>query len=521
MEVLSKKQFETDQSTQELLADLSNEKLIHVIGEQSNVISEQQKRITILEEYLRLERARLFGRSSEKHPGQGEIFNEAELEGNTGDTDADVVEVTENEPPKKKSGGRKALSKSLPREQLRISLTEAEKVGAIDTFYTVVKEELDIQPAVVRVIEHLQEKAVFIEDGQRNIKSAALPKHPLPKCIASVGLLAYIIVAKYCDALPLYRLEKILARYGGEISRTSMASWMIRLSLQLQPLVNLMREHQLQYDYIHLDETRIQVLKEPGFSATGDKWMWVSRGGPPDKTSIIFEYDPSRSKEVPLRLYETFKGYCQVDGYAGYNAICKPNDVTRVGCWDHARRKFTDAKKAASTKKHKKSDVVAKFDIALSKIGKLYAIERELKLLSAQEKHQQRQSRSIPALNDLKAWLDNNVGKVDKDSKTGKAIRYAINQWPTLTVYCEDGRLNIANIEVERAIRPFAQGRRAWLFADTPKGARASAVLYSLIESAKANNLDPYAYLLAVLKRLPYAETLEQVEKLLPWNIEV
>ena len=520
MQIPPNNQTETDPSATELLAEKSllivQQSVI--IEKKSDIITEQKQRIAILEEYLRLERSRLYGCSSEKNPAQGEIFNEAEVEA---DTEENVSAETNTEASKKKGGGRKGLSKSLPREQLHINLSDEEKAGAIDTFYTLVKEELDIQPAVVRVIEHLQEKAVFVEDGQRNIKSAALPKHPLPKCIASVGLLAYIIVAKYCDALPLYRLEKILARYGGEINRTSMASWMIRLSLQLQPLVNLMREHQLQYDYIHLDETRIQVLKEPGLSATGDKWMWVFRGGPPDKTSVIFEYDPSRSKEVPLRLYETFKGFCQVDGYAGYNAICKPDDVIRVGCWDHARRKFTDAKKAASTKKHKKSDVVAKYDIALSKIGKLYAIERDIKLLSAQEKYQQRQSRSIPVLNDLKDWLDTNVGKVDKDSKTGIAIRYALNQWPTLTAYCEDGRLNISNIEIERAIRPFAQGRRAWLFADTPKGAKASAILYSLIESAKVNNLEPYAYMLAVLKQLPYAETIEQVEKLLPWNIEV
>jgi len=340
MQIPSINQSDTGFLTQDLLTGLSQENLIDVIGQQSNVITEQQHRIAILEEYLRLERARLYGRSSEQHPGQGDIFNEAEL---VSAAEIAEVEATETTPKKKKSGGRKGLSKSLPREQLHINLTDEEKAGAIDTFYTLVKEELDIQPAKVRVIEHLQEKAVFAEEGQRSIKSAALPKHPLFKCIASVGLLAYIIVAKYCDALPLYRLEKILARYGGEISRTSMASWMIRLSVQLQPLVNLMREHQLQYDYIHLDETRIQVLKEPGMSAISDKWMWVSRGGPPDKTSVIFEYDPSRSKDVPLRLYDSFCGYCQVDGYAGYNALCRPKEVTRVGCWDHCRRKFRDA----------------------------------------------------------------------------------------------------------------------------------------------------------------------------------
>lgn len=295
---------------------------------------------------------------------------------------------------------------------------------------------------------------------------------------------------------------------------------MIRLSVQLQALVNLMREHQLQYDYIHLDETRIQVLKEPDKSAISDKWMWVSRRGPPDKPSIIFEYDPSRSKAVPLRLYDGFKGYCQVDGYAGYNALCKPNEVTQVGSWDHARRKFADAKKAASPKKGKENRQVAKYDVALAKIGKLYTIERDIKLLPPDEKYQQRQIRSLPVLQDIKVWLENKLDKIDQTSKTGVAMKYALNQWATLTTYCHDGRLNISNIDLARSTRPFAQGRRAWLFADTPKGAKASAVLYSMIESAKANDLEPYTYLLAVLKQLPYAETVEQVEKLLPWNIE-
>jgi len=497
-------QTKTDSSLVELLAEnhIFIEQQSDIIEKKSVVIAEQKQRIVILEEYLRLERARLYGKSSEKNPAQGEIFNEAEVE-----AEENVSAETNSDALKKKGGGRKGLSKSLPREQLHINLSDEEKAGAIDTFYTVVKEELDIQPAVVRVIEHLQEKAVFVEGGKR------LPRHPLNQCIASVSLLAYIIVAKYCDALPLYRLEKILARYGGEISRTSMANWMIRLAEQLQPIVNLMREHQLQYDYINLDETRIQVLKEPDKSVNSDKWMWVSRGGPPDKSCVVFEYDPSRAKAVPLRLYDGFIGYCQVDGYAGYNAICQSNEVTRVGCWDHARRKFTDAKKAAANQKGKKDRQVAKYDIALSKIGKLYKIEREIKSLSQEEKY--------PVLQDLKVWLDANVEKIDKKSKTGEAIRYAINQWSTLTTYCNDGRLNISNIEVERAIRPFAQGRRAWLFADTPKGAKASAVLYSMIESAKTNDLEPYAYLLALLKRLPYAETVEEIEALLPWNVDL
>jgi len=201
-------------------------KMQSIISQQASVIDAQRHRIKMLEEYLQLERARNYARSSEQSSAQGLLFDEAEQIANEdGDQEAKA--------PKKKKGrgGRKSLSKNIPREQVRLDLTDEEKEGAIDTFYTVVKEELDIIPAKVRVLEYLQEKAVFVEGDKRTIKEAKRPKHPIPKSVASVGLLAYVIVAKYCDGLPLYRLEKILARYGGTITRTTMANWMIRLSL--------------------------------------------------------------------------------------------------------------------------------------------------------------------------------------------------------------------------------------------------------------------------------------------------
>ena len=230
--------------------------LRNIIDKKSQVIEAQKVRIALLEEYLRLERARTFGRSSEKHPGQGCLFNEAETEACNETPENETTPSHDNEATKKKgNGGRKPLSPKIPREQVRLTLSDEEKEGAIDTFFTTVKEELDVIPAKVRVIEYLQEKAVFNitdNDGQnkRHIKSASLPKHPIPRSIGSIGLIAYIVVAKYCDGLPLYRLEKILQRYGGSITRTTMANWMIRLSLELQPLINLMREHQTSHNYI-------------------------------------------------------------------------------------------------------------------------------------------------------------------------------------------------------------------------------------------------------------------------------
>jgi len=211
--------------------------------------------------------------------------------------------------PRKKTGKRKPLNADIPRVQERILLSDEQREGAIDTFFVTVKEELDITPAKVQVIEYLQEKAVYLDDkGQRKIVAAQRPAHPLGKSVASVSLLAYIIIAKYCDGLPLYRLEGILKRYGGSINRSTMANWLIRLSLQFQPVVNLMHEVQLTADYLQGDETRMQVLKEHGMDPTGQKWIWVLRGGPPGKQVVLFHYDKSRESAVALKLLDGFEG---------------------------------------------------------------------------------------------------------------------------------------------------------------------------------------------------------------------
>lgn len=219
-----------------------------------------------------------------------------------------------------------------------------------------------------------------------------------------------------------------------------------------------------------------------------------------------------------MRLLDGFTdGYLQTDGYIGYHEVCLQNNLTSVGCWDHARRKFKEAQIAQPKKMKGK---VTKADMALSFINKLYVIEREIKLLSDCEKYETRQKKSLPILNKLRKWLDNTQPKVAKDSLTGKAMTYLNNQWEKLVVYCTDGRLRISNILAENSIRPMAVGRKAWLFADTPAGAHASSVHYSLIETAKLHQLEPYSYLNAVFKALPYAETVEDFEALLPWNFK-
>ncbi len=490
------------------------------LGDKNHIILEQGKRIVLLEEYLRLATVQKFGASSEKLAFQSDLFDEVEIEVALSELEEQLPEEDRVRPQKKKR--KRGFSDKLQRVQIHLTLSDEEKDGATKTFFTKIKEELEFIPAQVKVLEYWQEKAVFNNHGEDVIVAAQRPAHPLGKCFASPALLAYIIASKYADGLPLYRLEGMLKRYGGDISRSNMAHWIVRLQDVFQPLINLIREVQLEGNYLQADETRIQVLKETGKTAQSDKWMWVIRGGPPDKQSVLFEYDPSRAGAVAERLLDGFGGVLQADGYSGYSKVCRIAGITRIGCFDHARRKFVEASRAAETRSTKKKvGQPTKADVALSKIRRLYAIEKSIKDLEHDKKKQARQSLSVPILEDLKPWLEKNVSRVPKDSLTHKAITYTLNQWEYLIGYCEDGQLNISNALAENAIRPFAVGRRAWLFADTSRGARASATCYSLVESAKANGLEPYAYLQHVLAHIAAADTVEKLEALLPWNMEI
>jgi transposase len=494
----------------------------HVLQSKNHLIEEQQKRIRLLEEKLRLAIMKRFTASSEKMPFQIDFFDEAELEMALSDLEAQLPDDPTPATQPKPRAVRPGFSDKLPRVRVELTLSAEERTGAIRTWFTKVKEELHIIPAKAEVHEYWQEKAAFPETqtGEQPIKAAARPVHPLGKCIASVTLLAWILVSKYADHLPLYRLEGILARHDARFSRTTLANWIIRLGTDvLLPLINLLKEHQLSGDYLQLDETRLQVLKDTGKAATSDNWMWLIRGGPPDQPAVLYEYDASRSGAVPARLLEGFRGVLQVDGYPGYNGVCSSEHITRIGCWDHVRRKFVDASKAAPTDKRHRNKA-SKADVAIGKIRKLYLIEDRIRDLTPEQRQQQRQQLSKPLLEDLHQWLQANQHKTPKDSLTYEAIRYALNQWPTLIGYCDDGRLHISNALAENAIRPFAVGRRNWLFADTARGARASATCFSLIETAKANGLEPLSYIEHVLLHIGEADTVEKLEALLPWNVK-
>jgi len=493
-----------------------------LVEKKSEVILNQQARIAILEERLRLKTIEHFAASSESNPLQDRLFNDPEQISDEDEAAQDEDVVAGKDKPKKPRPKRKGLNPDIPRVQQHHRLTDEQREGAIDTFFVSVKEELDITPAKVQVIEHLQEKAVYLDEhNEKKLRVAERPAHPLGKSIASVSLLAYLIIAKYCDGLPLYRLEGILKRYGGSINRSTMATWLIRLSQQMQCVVNLLQEEQLSADYLQGDETRQQVLKEPGTDPTGDKWIWVIRGGPPGKPVVFFHYNKSRGGSVAQELLAGFSGrYYQCDGYAGQKMAVDKHTVSVIGCMDHARRKFVEAEKALPKKK--KNTTIAKCTVARSKIDALYTIERKMKelKLNEDERYDYRRKHAIPKLEKLNVWLIQNEAKVAKDTLTHKAINYALKQWENLIGYCQHGQLDISNIKCENAIRPFAVGRRGWLFSDTPKGARAGAVFYTLIETAKENGLDPYSYILHLCRHIASAETAEDVEALLPWNVK-
>jgi transposase len=491
------------------------------IARNEQLTTENQRykaQILTLSEQLNLALARRYASSSEKiSADQMRMFDEAVADVEAApiaDADDDLVIVPEH---KRKKRGRKTLPEKLPRVDVVHEIPESERYCEHDgrllaEIDEVISEQLDIIPAKVQVIRHIRKK--YACSCGQCIKTAPLPAQPIPKSLASPGLLAHISVLKYQDALPLYRQEVILQRIGVDIPRATLANWMIQAGGLIQPVVNLLRDRLLSYDILKMDETTVQVLKEDGRVAQSKSYLWVQRGGPPGRPVILYDYDPSRSQSVPMRLLEGFEGYLQTDGYDGYNGVVLANGLTHVGCMAHARRKFSEAVKAQGKNKRR-----GKAHRALALIQKLYRVERQAKTLTPQARYEHRQQYAEPILNTLRSWLDETLPQVPPQSTTGKALNYLHREWPKLIAYLEDGRLAIDNNATENAIRPFVVGRKNWLFSDSVKGVKASANLYSLIETAKANGLEPYAYLRYLFTWLPRADSVERIEALLPGNL--
>lgn len=496
------------------------------VQELQRAVVSQQKHITILEEEIRFLKDRLFGHKSDRWSAeelrQGRLFNEAEQ-------GAQQPAETEQQAPSipvashtRRPRGRRPLPANLPREEVVHDIPEAQKVCACGAELSRIGEEtsekLKVIPPKLIVVRHVRPKYACrscqgVETEGGAVKIAEAPVELIPKSMATPELLAYLLTSKFVDALPFYRQEKIFARIGVDLSRATMCNWAIHVAQRLEPLLELLREKIRVGPYVQIDETTLQVLKEPGREPESKSYMWVYRGGDPEKPSLIYQYFPSRSGDVPFDFLSDYEGYVQTDGYKGYDKLGRKPKILMLGCWSHARRKFVDVTKVSSNG-HSAHDM-------LELIRRLYELEHvaEQNKLAPKQIAELRQRKAQPILTKIKEQLDSLNDQTPPQGLLGKAVGYALGQWDRLIRYVDNGILRPDNNLAENAIRPFVVGRKNFLFADTPAGAYASAALYSVVESAKANGHEPYWYLRFLLANLANASTTEDYQRLLPQNL--
>ena len=480
------------------------------------MLSQVMARYQYLEEQFRIAQQKQFGKSTEGHPGQGELFNEAEeLAADVETPEQEAISYTRNKPK------RKPLPEDLPREVIVHDIPDEDKVcgccaGTLHCIGEDKSEKLQFIPAQVKVIEHVRPKyacRTCEKEGISNtVKQAPVPHSVIPKGYATPSLLSQIITSKYQYGLPLYRQEAMFKQHGIELSRKTMADWIIRCAELFKPLYDQLHQHLLQQPVIQADETTLKVVDSD--KTTSYMWLYATGADSPQATItgsaipniVLYDYHNSRAGRCAVDFLDGYSGYLQVDGYQGY----EQTQATLVGCWAHARRKFMEAKKGAGSKGSGKADW------ALNHIQKLYRVETQLKEETAATRYTQRQEKSLPLLNQLETWLTKSAQQVLPKTKLGEAIQYCLNQWHKLMRYTLDGQLAIDNNRAERAIKPFVIGRKNWLFSQTATGANASAILYSIIETAKANDLNVFEYVMDCLEQLSKPEA--DIERLLPWQ---
>jgi len=478
---------------------------------QDKIINYELEKTWLLEQINSLKRGK-FGTKSERWETQEQmlLMNEAELESRNPDSRKDEEEETiEVKAHTKKRGHRKALPENLAREIVKIELPAEEQTTEDGVPLKVIgweiSEKLKYEPAKISVIQYHRAK-YGVESGDYEKTAPPVPS-VIPKGIATPELLAAIITGKYADGLPLYRMESMFERQDIELSRGTMARWVVQVAEALRPIWNVLTDRLLESFYVACDETRVQVLKENGRPAESKSWMWV-RSTPADKQKIVlFDYSISRGSDVAKELFADYKGFFQCDGLATYNAI-ESADVIRLGCHMHGRRKFEQAAKDGAKAGRSLADT------AMRLYKNLYDIEDEIRELPVEEKKRIRGEKSKPILEELKTFSEQNVKKVPDKSYIGGAFNYYLNEYENLIVYLRDGRLNLDNGFTERAIRKFAIGRNNWMFSDTPAGADASALLYSLVVTAKVNGVNIYRALTRILTEIPLCKTIEEYERL-------
>lgn len=492
------------------------------LSNEADSLAEQKKILEAL--ILFLKRKPFLAKSESLSDTQINLFNEAEVEDNLAEDalEDDLESKGDIQKPKKASGGRRKLPDFIEREDVIIDLPESEKIclhdgSLLKKVGEEVSEKIKIIPLQIRVIRTIRYK-YSCELCEESNKVSAIPVTLIPKSIATPETLAFIAVSKYEDALPLYRIENILARNEIPITRATLAHWMIQSASACTPLINLMKDDLLNSTYMHMDETTVQVLDEKDRKATLKSYMWVQLSTAEHKKIVLFNYDPSRSGQSAKNLLEGFCGYLQVDGYAGYNFTeSKLSKIKRISCLAHVRRKFKfllDDKTLRTPFVIEVIKLIRKIYDEESRLGYDREVEKE-KVIAYKIKFVQ------PLLEKLKNLVENKNGKIPPRTPLGEAIHYAVNELPLLVEnYSEDARIRLDNNLVENAIRPFAVGRKNWLFSQSVAGAESSSTLYSLIESAKLNEINPYKYLLHIFKEIPKCTKIEDFEKLLPFNLK-
>jgi transposase len=486
--------------------------------EKKNV--ELEALVKYYEEQFRLLQHKRFGSSSEKTKPQEQpmLFDETENAADKRRPEPALEEITYTR--RKREGKREEDLSTLPVEVMEHALPEGERIcsecgGSLHVMGHETRRELKIIPAQVTVVEHVRE-VYSCRECEKNATSVPVVKAPLPEPIISGSLaspssVAHIMVQKYVNAVPLYRQEQELLRNGVELSRQTMANWLMRCSEDwLRPLYDRMREQLMKERVLHADETVLQVLREPGKEAKTNSYMWLYRtSGAALHAMVLYEYQPTRSSSHPQKFLETFQGYLHTDGYAGYN-ILEPR-VTLVGCWAHVRRKFDEALKAAPPEQREGSASRKGLEFC----NQLFELERGYEKLSLEERYEKRLEQSKPTSDAFFEWAESSCAL--PKSALGKAVHYALSQRPHLENLYLDGRLELSNNRAERSIKPFVIGRKNWLFSATPKGARASSVIYSILETAKENALKLFEYIEYLLESLP-GTTGSMLDSLLPWS---